>query len=436
MGYSWHSDILTQGESDETLRRIIALTAHYTHFALYLTESSDFTFFAGAKNTIQLEQASGAFESLQSFQQEATNEVCGFLSYDLKNDLEKLTSENRDILHTPEASFFEAEIRVKFQNGSLGCDAVKTRDGAQFLALFEKSSPIDFELSEVFPKPTTTEDEYLTAANSFKDHLQRGDIYEANYCIQFAADSPNFNPYAGFYALWQKTEAPFSVFAKLGDFFVMSGSPERYLKREGKRLISQPIKGTSKRSLDPILDEKSKADLPLDPKEQSENVMIVDLVRNDLSRVAARGSVQVSELFGVYSFKTVHHLISTIEAELKDGLDSWDIIKATFPMGSMTGAPKISAMKLIDRYENFKRSAYSGAFGIFHPDGDFDFSVLIRTLFFNETNKTLAFGVGSAITIQADPMKEYRECLLKAEALMQSLRKPKNELRGEIQGQS
>ncbi|MGB6036961.1 MAG: anthranilate synthase component I family protein [Cryomorphaceae bacterium] len=415
------------------MRRIIATSAHYSHFALYLTDSSDFTFFAGAKKTINLNGSKGAFESLQAFQRKASNEVCGFLGYDLKNDLEKLTSENKDLLNTPEAAFFEAEIRVKFLNGSLYCDAATVKKGARFLGLYEKSEPIDHKQIEVFPKPATSEKEYLKAANSLKDHLQRGDIYEANYCIQFAADCPEFNPYAGFHALWQKTEAPFSVFARLDDFFVMSGSPERYLKREGNRLISQPIKGTAKRSLDPILDKQSKADLPLDPKEQSENVMIVDLVRNDLSRVAARGSVQVSELFGVYSFKTVHHLISTVEAELKEGLDSWDAIRATFPMGSMTGAPKISAMKLIDTYENFKRGAYSGAFGIMHPNGDFDFNVLIRTLFFENNSKKLAFGVGSAITIQADPIKEYRECLLKAEALMQSLRKPENELKGEIQ---
>lgn len=433
MAYCWHSEILTQGESDETLRRIIATSAHYSHFALYLTDSSDFTFFAGAKRTISLDRSEGAFSLLQAFQNQASNEVCGFLGYDLKNDLEKLTSENKDILNTPEASFFEAEIRVKFLNGSLYCDAATVKKGSRFLGFYERSEPIDQELIEVFPKPSTSGEEYLASANSFKNHLQRGDIYEANYCIQFAATCPDFNPNSGFYALWKKTEAPFSVFARLGDFFVMSGSPERYLKREGTKLISQPIKGTAKRSIDPILDKRSKADLPLDPKEQSENVMIVDLVRNDLSRIAKRGSVRVSELFGVYSFKTVHHLISTVEAELKEDLDSWDAIRATFPMGSMTGAPKISAMKLIEQYENFKRGAYSGAFGIMHPNGDFDFNVLIRTLFFENNSKKLAFGVGSALTIQADPIKEYTECLLKAEALMQSLRKPENELRGEIQ---
>ncbi|MCZ4410278.1 chorismate-binding protein [Cryomorphaceae bacterium 1068] len=415
------------------MRRIIALSSQYSHLSLYLTDSSDFTFYAGDKRTISLRQTEGAFEGLKTFQSEATCEVCGYLGYDLKNDLEKLTSENSDYLSSPEAAFFEAELRVSFKNGSLFCDAINAETGEMFLANFEAAEPIDQKQIEVFPKPRTTEAEYLSAANSLKAHLQRGDIYEANYCIQFAADSPNFNPYAGFYALWQKTKAPFSVFARLGDFFVLSGSPERYLKREGKKLFSQPIKGTAKRSIDPVLDEKSKADLPMDPKEQSENVMIVDLVRNDLSRVAKRGSVHVSELFGVYSFKTVHHLISTIQAELKDGLDSWEALKATFPMGSMTGAPKISAMKLIERYENFKRGAYSGAFGIMQPNGDFDFNVLIRTLLFENNSKKLAFGVGSAITIQADPIKEYKECLLKAEALMQSLRKTENELRGEIQ---
>ncbi len=415
------------------MRRIIALSSQYTHFSLCLTESSNFTFYTGGKRTIVLRHSAGAFRALKSFQSAANCEVCGFLGYDLKNDLEKLTSENSDCLNSPETALFEAELRVSFKNGSLICDAINTHVGELFLAHFEAAEPIDQRLTEVFPEATTTEGEYLAAANSLKAHLQRGDIYEANYCIQFVAASPGFNPYSGFYALWKKTEAPFSVFARLDDFFVLSGSPERYLKREGKKLISQPIKGTAKRSIDPVLDEKSKADLPLDPKEQSENVMIVDLVRNDLSRVAKRGSVHVSELFGVYSFKTVHHLISTVEAELKEDLDSWDAIKATFPMGSMTGAPKISAMKLIERYENFKRGAYSGAFGIMQPNGDFDFNVLIRTLLFDKKSKRLAFGVGSAITIQADPIKEYKECLLKAEALMQSLRKPENELRGEIQ---
>jgi para-aminobenzoate synthetase component 1 len=204
------------------------------------------------------------------------------------------------------------------------------------------------------------------------------------------------------------------------------------LKREGRRLISQPIKGTAKRYADLFLDEKSKAELKSDPKERSENVMIVDLVRNDLSRVAERGTVHVSELFGVHTFKTVHHLISTVEARLKKDLDSWDAIEASFPMGSMTGAPKISAMELIERYENFKRGAYSGAFGIMKPNGDFDFNVLIRTLLYNTKNKMLGFGVGSAITIKADPEKEYDECLLKAEALMRSLREIEHETTGAV----
>jgi para-aminobenzoate synthetase component 1 len=427
LAYGWHKEFNVSQEGDELLRRIISLSANYEFFALYLTDTNFFTFYAGGERTLTLRETNGAFEALQKFQENSEREICGILGYDLKNDLEDLSSENPDCLEAPEACFFESNLKLEFNSGKLLCQASNIQTGERFLSFWDEAEPISLEQSGISPQPHTSEAEYLSAARSLKAHLQRGDIYEANYCIQFSADTLDFNPYSGFYALWQNTKAPFSAFAKLGDFFVLSGSPERYLKREGKRLISQPIKGTAKRSRDSILDQKAKDELLSDPKEQSENVMIVDLVRNDLSRVAARGSVKVTELFGVHSFKTVHHLVSTVEAELKTGLTSWDAIKASFPMGSMTGAPKISAMKLIDSHENFKRGAYSGAFGVIHPSGDFDFNVLIRTLFFQKKIKKLAFGVGSAITIQADPIKEYHECLLKAEALMKSLGKSQNE---------
>lgn len=433
MAYGWNRKWAASVDEVEFLRTIIAVAVHYRFFALYLTDASDFTFYAGSARTIQLADSRGAFSALKIFQSESTREICGFLGYDLKNDLEDLTSENADFLQSPSAAFFEAELRVEYTKGTVKCSSVDSSTGLQFIKFFENTASPKFRANRVFPAANTSQSQYLKAAQSLKDHLQRGDIYEANYCIQFTASDVDFDPYSGFYALWQKTRAPFSVFARLDEFFVLSGSPERYLKRNRNRLVSQPIKGTAKRSTDPILDNKLKRELPRDPKEQSENVMIVDLVRNDLSRVAARNSVRVPELFGVHTFKTVHHLISTVEADLRPGLDSWDALRATFPMGSMTGAPKISAMKLIEKHENFKRGAYSGAFGIMLPDGNFDFNVLIRTLFFDKTAKKLAFGVGSAITIQADLAKEYKECLLKAEAVMQSMQQPENELRGEIQ---
>ena len=427
MAYNWHTTLPTSQQADYTLQKIISTSEEYTWFALYLTDVDSFTFYAGGKKSVTIHATKGAFKALEDFQDKAKREVCGFLGYDLKNDLEKLTSKNSDCLDSPEASFFESDLKCEYKSGKLFCEAIDAEIGEEFVSRWESAKPVQSRQMAVHPLASTTEAEYLEAANSLKAHLQRGDIYEANYCIQFSADCPDFNPYSVFYSLWRNTRAPFSVFAGLGDFFVLSGSPERYLKRTGAKLISQPIKGTAKRSTDPLLDDKAKSDLFYDPKEQSENVMIVDLVRNDLSRVAARGSVKVSELFGVYSFKTVHHLVSTVEAELKDGMNSWDAIKASFPMGSMTGAPKISAMKLIEDHENFKRGAYSGAFGIIHPSGDFDFNVLIRTLFYQNKTQKLAYGVGSAITIKANPLKEYHECFLKAEALMQSLGKTQNE---------
>lgn len=412
---------------EASLGKAVEVCRKYDYFALYVTGADDFTLYLGAEEVIQ--QATGNFESLKRFQQEAKKEICGYLGYDLKNDLEDLRSENQDPMVFPEASFFVPQYTLRFEKGNIECDSERLYKD------WINAQPQGQEVSQNIkkPLPSTDRDEYLRAANAFKAHLQRGDIYEANYCIQFTAETPEFDPFSGFYALQKLTEAPFSVFSRLGNYFVLSASPERYLKRQGQKLISQPIKGTAKRYSDSFLDEKSQALLQVDPKERSENVMIVDLVRNDLSRIAERGSVQVSELFGVHSFKTVHHLISTVEARLKDGFDSWDAIKATFPMGSMTGAPKISAMNLIERYENFKRGAYSGAFGVIKPNGDFDFNVLIRTLLFNSESKVLGFGVGSAITIQAHPEKEYEECLLKAEALIRSLREIEHETTRAVQ---
>jgi para-aminobenzoate synthetase component 1 len=412
---------------------VLELTKHYRHFALLITSYDRFTLYLDAEREINLEN--GSFDELARFQADAEREVCGFLGYDMKNDLEKLSSANPDPMNFPEAAFFEPLTKLSYDQGLAEWASVSRKSCETAIQRFEQTEYENtFENTFLQPRCGTSAEEYQAAATELKRHLQRGDIYEANYCIHFTTEASGFDPYHGFFSLYQITEAPFSVFARMGDHFILSASPERFLKRSGKKLISQPIKGTARRYDDPVLDEKSKSDLYLDPKERSENVMIVDLVRNDLSRIAERGSVKVEELFGVHSFKTVHHLVSTVVAELKPELDSWDAIRAAFPMGSMTGAPKIRAMELIERYESFKRGAYSGAFGLMEPNGNFDFNVLIRTLLFNSRKSILGFGVGSAITIQADPEKEYSECLLKADALMRSLRNTEYEITGEIQG--
>ncbi len=388
--------------------------------------SSRQTFFGGigAKGRIQISDPIGAFEKLEEFQKSSTGRIFGYLGYDLKNDLEDLHSENPDMLNMPETAFFEPELEVNFQSGKL---EIKSDNKILFEKALEAINAAANDQSEqrdeIVFKASTSREEYIQATQSIRAHLQRGDIYEANYCIQFSGAAPGFEPVNDFLKLQMLTEAPFSVFAKLDKRYILSASPERYLKNTDGKLISQPIKGTIARSQNPQEDEALRIRLRNDPKEQNENVMIVDLVRNDLSRVAARGSVNVDTLFGVETFKTVHHLVSTVSARLNtDRHSNWDAIKATFPMGSMTGAPKISAMNIIDSHENFKRAAYSGAFGWMDPSGDFDFNVLIRSLFYNSDNQILAFSVGSALTILANPEKEYEECLLKADALIRTFK--------------
>jgi para-aminobenzoate synthetase component 1 len=247
-------------------------------------------------------------------------------------------------------------------------------------------------------------------------HIQRGDIYEANFCQEFYAIA-KLNPLKTYFSLNSIAQTPFATFLKNGSQFLLSSSPERYIKKEGSIITSQPIKGTTRRSDDISEDEKLKFVLKNDQKERSENIMIVDLVRNDLSKIARKGTVKVTELCELHSFKQVHHMISTVEAEVSPTLSPVDVISATFPMGSMTGAPKISAMKIIEALEETKRGVYSGAVGYFTPEGDFDFNVVIRSILYNASNSYVSFSVGSAITSKSTPQREYEECLVKAKAM-------------------
>ncbi|RYY24748.1 MAG: anthranilate synthase component I family protein, partial [Sphingobacteriaceae bacterium] len=254
-----------------------------------------------------------------------------------------------------------------------------------------------------------------------KQHIIRGDIYETNFCQEFYAENIEIDPVSVFQELNAASPTPFACYFKAHDKHILSASPERFLAKRDQQLISQPIKGTSARATSPQQDEHQKNLLKNSIKEQAENVMIVDLVRNDLTKSAVSGSVQVEELFGIYSFKQVHQMISTITATLDEAIDLTDAIKNTFPPGSMTGAPKLKAMQLMEQFEGSKRSIYAGAVGYFSPNEDFDFNVIIRTVLYNQTEKYLSFQVGSAITFQSEPEAEYEECLLKASAMMRVL---------------
>jgi para-aminobenzoate synthetase component I len=254
-----------------------------------------------------------------------------------------------------------------------------------------------------------------------KKHIHVGDIFEMNFCQEFFIENTEVNPYTLFQKLNTIAQAPFTAFYKLKDKFALCASPERYLKKEGQTLTSQPIKGTSKRGNTEGVDEALKNTLFNDPKNRSENVMIVDLVRNDLGKICEAGSIKVSELFGIYSFPTVHQMISTVTGTVRPEFDNTDVLRATFPMGSMTGAPKVRAMQLIEKYERTRRGLYSGAIGYITPESDFDFNVLIRSILYNQNNHYLSFQVGGAIVADSDAEKEYEECLVKIQGILRAL---------------
>ncbi len=258
---------------------------------------------------------------------------------------------------------------------------------------------------------------YIEKTLDLLRHIQRGDIYEVNFCQGFSAQTKVFNPANAYLKLIEFTDAPFGALYKHEDSWLICGSPERYISRTGDTVISQPIKGTRKRSTDPSIDEHLKEELKNDPKERSENVMIVDLVRNDLSRFALPGSVEVSELFGIYTFKTVHQMISTVSCKVSSETTNAEILHKTFPMGSMTGAPKRRAVEIAEQYETQSRGIYSGTIGMITPEGDFDFNVVIRSITWNAKTGYLSVMAGSAVTSLSDPEKEYEECMLKLEAM-------------------
>lgn len=286
-----------------------------------------------------------------------------------------------------------------------------------------RHSPTDVSemLTPVSLKAGTSREDYLKQVFALKQHIQRGNIYEINFCVEFFAEAVSIDPFSVFQKLYKLSKAPYSALLKMGDEFIICTSPELFLQKEGEMLSSKPIKGTAKRGNSPEQDQLLKNQLQNNIKERTENVMAVDVARNDLSMLAQRGTVRVNQLYNIESFETVHQMVSTVSCRLRPELEFADIIKATFPMASMTGAPKLRAMTLIDEFENFKRNSYSGTMGLVDARGDFTLWVIIRSIFYNEKTKRLSIAVGSAITYLSDPEKEYEECLLKAAAMLEVL---------------
>lgn len=366
----------------------------------------------GAKEIYQ-----GDLKGLEAFRSKHKDWLFGHLAFDLKNRIETLESRHPDEMGWADLQFFIPETLAQRKNGQWQISSYRFINEASFWACLSADAspasipPLNF-------KPRNKRETYLRDIAHLKEELQYGNIYEINYCTLFEAHGA-LNPLQRFRELNPKHQVPFGSFYRDGARYLLCFSPERYLRKRGKELLSQPIKGTAARHPDPIRDQEQKAHLLSSEKERAENVMIVDLVRNDLSRTATKNSVSVPELFGLYTFKAVHQMISTVRSELDESrFSSEDAIFHSFPMGSMTGAPKISALKLIDKYEHFRRGLYSGSIGYIDPQGDFDFNVVIRSIAYHAEKQYAQVAVGSAITIHCDPEAEYEECLLKAEKLI------------------
>ncbi|MDD3876749.1 MAG: aminodeoxychorismate synthase component I [Bacteroidales bacterium] len=367
------------------------------------------------------------WKDLKKFLDSKDNWFFGFLSYETKDFIENLSSCNEDGIKMPVIHFFIPQIVFLFKDNLLE---------VEFNPLYYAENKVETILSEIknkkknsncsinaHVKPRLSRDEYLEKIKEIQKHINYGDIYEMNFCMEFFAEAfENIYPENLYKALNEKSPNPFSCFYKINEKALICSSPERFLRKINSKIISQPIKGTAPRSPEKKIDREFAKELLKSEKEKSENVMIVDLVRNDLSKIAQKGSVCVDELFGIYSFPFVHQMISTVSAELKHGIDFTDVIKASFPPGSMTGAPKIRAMEIIEKYETRRRGLYSGTVGYISPNKDFDFNVVIRSILMDTQAKYLSFHVGGAITALSDPEKEYEECLLKAEAMLKVLK--------------
>ena len=367
-----------------------------------------------------------AFEKFKEYQSTTQDFIFGYIGYDVKNDTEELTSSNIDELGFADLFFFQPQKILFLKDDQIEFHYLRMIDDEIESDLEQINNQMISQSIEdhiIHIQSRIQPSEYHQKVSNILHHIHRGDIYEANFCQEFYAENAVINPYEVYKDLNEISEPPFATFLKVDEHYLLSASPERYLKKEGKKIISQPIKGTAKRLSNLIEDQQIADNLSKDQKERSENIMIVDLVRNDLSRTAKKGSVQVEELCKVYSFKQVHQLISTVVSEVEEDTHPVDVIRDTFPMGSMTGAPKISAMKIIEEQEETKRGLYSGAVGYFSPDGDFDFNVVIRSILYNQEKKYVSFSVGSAITAKSTPEKEYEECLLKAKAMQLVLTK-------------
>ena len=361
-----------------------------------------------------------SLEALLALHSSTKDWIFGHLNYDYKNTLEPgLSSAHKASNNFPVSTFFVPQT-VCFIDRELSTLTVETFDDPVEVyeaILNSKGAADELELPKLQFEQAIGRGEYLATIQRLRSHIADGDCYEINFCNEGYCRNASVNPLQVFKQLNVLSPSPFAAYYRINNQYLMCCSPERYLRKEGSRIMSQPIKGTARRGIDADTDDTIKEILRHDVKERAENVMIVDLVRNDLARACKTGSVVVDELFGIYTFPQVHQMISTVSGELKEDLPLTDAIRYSFPMGSMTGAPKYKVMQLIEQYEQSGRGLYSGTVGYITPAGDFDFNVVIRSLFYDAASKYLSYQTGGAITYDSSPEQEWDEMRLKAWAL-------------------
>jgi para-aminobenzoate synthetase component 1 len=398
-----------------------AVCFDHNQYPSYPNPSFDCLIGAGALSTLQCNVGS-AFEQLKAFQHQTQDWLFGFLGYDLKNEIEHLTSVLPDGTSFPDLYFFQPEHLITIHIDSCIVIESSSISPSEIFGQIESTEIFEPRHSPITMQARISKERYLQTVQTLREHIAAGDVYEINFCQEYFAEGADINPLAVFEKLNQLSKAPFSCYLKFDDKYLLSASPERFLQKKGNTITSMPIKGTIRRDSNTDKDEALKTELRNSIKEQAENVMIVDLVRNDLTRSCIPGTIKVQELFQVYTFPKVHHLVSTVSGTLKPVVNGIDAIRNAFPMGSMTGAPKVRVMQLTEQYEQTKRGIYSGAAGYFAPNGDFDFNVVIRSLIYNHTSQYLSYHVGGAITWDSVPEQEYEECLLKATAIEEILK--------------
>lgn len=373
---------------------------------------------AAAGSIARYNIADAALQGLYQFHTQHKDWLFGHLGYDLKNVLHnKLSSQHQSADGFDDLHFFvpETVCLLNIDNTRLTIETYLQPDEV-YKAIMLAERP-----TQPMPRLNFTrvlnKEAYIATINKIRQHIANGDCYELNLCNKGYCSNVAVDPFSVYKALNALSPAPFAAYYRLRNKYMMCASPERYMQKTGSKLISQPIKGTAPRNSDATLDEQIKTRLHNNIKERAENVMIVDLVRNDIARSCEVGSVTVDELFGIYSYPQVHQMISTVSGTMQPALPFTEAIRHSFPMGSMTGAPKYKVMQLIDEYEPAARNLFSGSVGYITPGGDFDFNVIIRSLFYDADSRVLHYQSGGAITWDSVPEEEWKEIELKAWAM-------------------